>query len=115
MRTKILIADSIGKTIAKVVNNGSHPAAIVVAFTDETFSVISIEFGYENGDEELQDDDEFTEQCLSDASRIALGWSTEKDLAFERRERHEASVRSLKESKRREYLRLKAEFEGKDE
>lgn len=59
MRTRIDLKDSVGKTVEALIQAHSSfgPRQWTLVFTDETYSVIGMDHGYDPWDYSLQDED----------------------------------------------------------
>jgi len=108
------IEDAVGKKLCGIAKsiNGSR---MVLVFDDGSNCQLSIDRGYEDGDEEINDDDHFDSSCYRDEVLLATG-VIDANFVTERERLRVERVRAANERKEakeaEEYERLKRKFES---
>lgn len=113
MLKQIKMSESVGRTIIRFGPLSRSKSTVAVVFADGTFAVLTIDRGYEAGDEEIVDGDFYFRSHREAA--LKLGIATPEDAAKQDRELQETERlgRDLAEKREfSEYQRLKAKFEG---
>lgn len=114
MKTEVTLREAVGKVLTNVAfSEWANSGKCVLVFSDETFTTLGIERGYEADDEEIREDKinllEFGDEIL-----VRVGIATREELATirsERKKRMEDEIQArTHERDLREFERLKRIF-----
>ena len=111
MFQKASFEEAAGKTIRAVKDVGN---SVVVSFTDSTFSVIGSRRFYDDIEMELDEEFDLLEHRMDSVLEPLFGVlaeAMESAALEESKKEKEASAQIRKENRRKEYERLKSEFE----
>lgn len=107
----VRLDDAVGKTIAKVDENVEHKRTLALAFTDGTYTRLSVEYkSVDSGDLCASDDPLVLPWDRHEALRLGVITVAEFDVMSTEHEREAAAERERNE--RAELARLKAKYEG---
>lgn len=108
MLKEISLSEIVGKEV-KGYDMSIANRQMVITFTDTTFTTLSVESGYEPGEEEIVGSS-LDLYNFGDKKLIALGITTQKELTAARGKRRKEFILIKKNQDRQTYERLKAEF-----
>jgi hypothetical protein len=102
------ISELKGKTIEKAVSINSWNAQPVIVFTDDTYVVFEVDFGYDQGDGDI----EVSTYELDNDDKLEVGFISQEEHDLIQKEETQEYKREQENSERRTYEQLKKKYEG---